>query len=268
MRRPPSGCTSSGSNEPSSATRARQIVTPRPWSSARAPMCGESARTRSTSSTAGRSRSSRRSSARDLLRVGRLPDLLAERRRGVGEHAVEQLDRELGGAFVHGARRRRRARPGTTPARRSGPRRAPSTSRMIVTPVSASPAMSARSTGAAPRQRGRSDGWTFSQSRSSSTSSGTMSPYATATTTSARRDRGPVRGAPARAPECRVAAADSLAGERREPSGPCPAGASGRVSSARDLVPSARRSRTSAPKGAVAATAIGRVNARRGRAAA
>ena len=45
MRRPPSGCTSTGSNDPSSATRARQTVTPRPWRSARAPMCGERART-------------------------------------------------------------------------------------------------------------------------------------------------------------------------------------------------------------------------------
>ena len=58
IRRPPSGWTSTGSNDPSPATWARQIVRLRPWSSARAPMCGESARTRSTSSTAGRSRSS------------------------------------------------------------------------------------------------------------------------------------------------------------------------------------------------------------------
>ena len=43
---------------------------------------------------------------------------------------------------------------------------------MIVTPVSTSPAMSARSTGAAPRQRGRSDGCTFSQSRSPSSGLG------------------------------------------------------------------------------------------------
>ena len=38
--------------------------------------------------------------------------------------------------------------------------------RMIETPVSASPAMIARSTGAAPRQRGSSDGWTLSISKS------------------------------------------------------------------------------------------------------
>ena len=40
---------------------------------------------------------------------------------------------------------------------------------MIVTPLSVSPAMIDRSTGAAPRQRGRSDGCTLSQGRSSST---------------------------------------------------------------------------------------------------
>ena len=41
----PAGCTSSGTSSPSS-TRAFQIVSGRPWSSARAPMCGDSARTR------------------------------------------------------------------------------------------------------------------------------------------------------------------------------------------------------------------------------
>ena len=74
MRRTPSGgrppgCTSSGSNVPSSPTRARQTVTLRPSSSARAPMCGESARTTSTSSRAGRARSRIRSSGSILPRV-------------------------------------------------------------------------------------------------------------------------------------------------------------------------------------------------------
>ena len=46
----PSGCTSTGTNAPSSS-RARQIVTRRPCSSVHAPMCGESARTRSQAST-------------------------------------------------------------------------------------------------------------------------------------------------------------------------------------------------------------------------
>ncbi len=52
IRRPPFGCTSSGSNDPSSPTRARQTVTSLPSSCVRAPIWGESARTRSTSSRA------------------------------------------------------------------------------------------------------------------------------------------------------------------------------------------------------------------------
>ena len=47
------------------------------------------------------------------------------------------------------------------PTAHAGPSSRPSVSAMIVTPVSASPAMIARSTGAAPRQRGSSDGWTL-----------------------------------------------------------------------------------------------------------
>ena len=102
----------------------------------------------------------------DLLRVRRaLLRLRLERR--LRQHVVEQLDGE-----------RRRHASYTTPASSSGPignaccaAIGPASSsavvRWIVTPVSASPAMIARSTGAAPRQRGRSDGWTFSQSRSS-----------------------------------------------------------------------------------------------------
>ena len=42
-----------------------------------------------------------------------------------------------------------------------GPLSRPAVSRMIVAPVAASPAMIARSMGAAPRQRGSSDGWTL-----------------------------------------------------------------------------------------------------------
>ena len=64
MRRPPSGCTSSGTSSRSS-TRARQIVIGRPSSSARAPMCGESARIR-RSASAGSARSSCRSAASSL----------------------------------------------------------------------------------------------------------------------------------------------------------------------------------------------------------
>ena len=43
--------------------------------------------------------------------------------------------------------------------------------RMIVTPVSSSPASIARSIGAAPRQRGSSDGWTLSSSCADSSGS-------------------------------------------------------------------------------------------------
>ena len=47
---------------------------------------------------------------------------------------------------------------------------------MIETPVSASPAMIARSTGAAPRQRGSSDGWTLKISYAESSGSLTSTP--------------------------------------------------------------------------------------------
>jgi hypothetical protein len=49
---------------------------------------------------------------------------------------------------------------------------------MIVTPVAPSPASSARSIGAAPRQRGRSDAWTLMQPWRGhpSTSPGRISP--------------------------------------------------------------------------------------------
>ena len=49
---------------------------------------------------------------------------------------------------------------------------------MIVTPVSVSPAMIARSTGAAPRQRGSSDGWTLSHRWRARRPAGTIAPYA------------------------------------------------------------------------------------------
>ena len=62
IRLPPWGWSSSGSKPPSAPTRARQTVTGRPASSVRAPMCGLRARTTRTSSAAGRSRSSHRSS--------------------------------------------------------------------------------------------------------------------------------------------------------------------------------------------------------------
>ena len=130
MRLPPSGCTSSGSNAPSSPTRARQTVTGRPCSSARAPMCGERARTRRTSSSAGRSRSSSAVRGLDLLGVGDAVGRLGhERGTRVGEHGVEQPHRHDRGPREDRAGVVVRADRETPPARRSGRRRAPSPSR-------------------------------------------------------------------------------------------------------------------------------------------
>ncbi len=53
---------------------------------------------------------------------------------------------------------------------------------MIETPVCASPAMIARSIGAAPRQRGSSEGWTFRMSCSESSGSLISAPNAHTTT--------------------------------------------------------------------------------------
>src|SRR5881392_3600925 len=58
----------------------------------------------------------------------------------------------------------------------TGPASRASTVRWIVTPVSSSPARIARSTGAAPRQRGSKDGWTLSHSARSNSSFGIRRP--------------------------------------------------------------------------------------------
>ena len=63
----------------------------------------------------------------------------------------------------------------------TGPASRPAVRRMIATPVSASPAMIARSTGAAPRQRGSSDGWTLSTPKSVSSGSLISAPKAQTT---------------------------------------------------------------------------------------
>ena len=68
--------------------------------------------------------------------------------------------------------RRRRAPIGNASCAAIGPASSASTVSWIVTPVSSSPARIARSTGAAPRQRGSSDGWTLSQSARSSSDGG------------------------------------------------------------------------------------------------
>ena len=97
MRFPPAGCTSSGSNAPSSPTRARQTSR----SPSRAPMCGESARTRFTSSCAGALGSSSRSAGADLLGVRRaVVRLRRELRLVLREHVAQKLRRDLGRARV------------------------------------------------------------------------------------------------------------------------------------------------------------------------
>ena len=50
---------------------------------------------------------------------------------------------------------------GSLSSRHTGPLSRPAVSSMIDTPVVESPAMIARSIGAAPRQRGSSEGWTL-----------------------------------------------------------------------------------------------------------
>src|SRR4051812_46115897 len=75
---------------------------------------------------------------------------------------------------------------GSRPYRQTGPSSKPSFGRMIATPVSSSPAMIARSTGAAPRQRGSNDGWMLSIRCSLSSGSLSNAPNAQTTTASGR----------------------------------------------------------------------------------
>ena len=58
----------------------------------------------------------------------------------------------------------------------TGPASSSSTRRITETALSSSPAMIARSIGAAPRQRGSRDGWTFSQFARSSRLAGISAP--------------------------------------------------------------------------------------------
>ena len=85
-----------------------------------------------------------------------------------------------------------------------------------MTPVSRSPAMSARSTGAAPRQRGSSDGWTFSQSALVEQRLGDQQRRRRRRRPCPRRDR-TRRRAPAGAPRIPSRSAASFAGGAREP---------------------------------------------------
>ncbi len=68
---------------------------------------------------------------------------------------------------------------------RTGPVSRLASRRMMLTPVTWSPAKIARSTGAAPRHRGRSEKWAFSMGVLSRRAAGTIRPYATTTPSSA-----------------------------------------------------------------------------------
>ena len=98
---------------------------------------------------------------RDLVRVRGVRLVL----RGAGRRLVERPDEQLAAELLQ-ARRERAVRVlggdrlGAPGRNRSAVE--PRATRMIETPVTSSPAMIARSTGAAPRQRGSSDGCTFS----------------------------------------------------------------------------------------------------------
>ena len=66
-------------------------------------MCGDSARTRLSSSSGGRVQSSSRSAA-VIFSAYVTPSSGCGVNSGSGKHLVEQLDRQLGRALVHGAR--------------------------------------------------------------------------------------------------------------------------------------------------------------------
>src|SRR3954454_1695546 len=115
---------------------------------------------------------------------------------------------------------------------------------MIVTPVSSSPAIIERSAGAAPRQRGRSDGWTLSISKSESSGSLMSAPKAQTQTTSGATSamRGSsltLSGWCTSRPSSRARAATGGAVSLR----PRPAGRSGRVTTSEG---GGRRSSTAA----------------------
>src|SRR5581483_8606969 len=243
----PSGCTSTGVNSPWSR-RARQTITRRPSTIVHAPMCGESARTRRHASTG----SSRRSSRSDgpIFSAYVIPSSGCSVNSGSGR--TSQRSRAATSA----------ARAKTAPASSSaaigndscaaiGPASSASTVRWIVTPVTSSPARIARSTGAAPRHRGSSNGCTFNHSAWASSEGGMYSPYAHTTTTSTGSGSSGRDGWCTAIPS-RSAASFAGGGASLRPRPLC---ASGRVTRYATGSSCERRSRTSAPIGAVAATA-------------
>src|SRR6266511_977409 len=173
IRRRPSGCTSISSSSPST-TRVRQTVRDRPSIVALAPMCGESARTRLWTSTAGRDRSSSRSAA-VIFSAYVTPSSGCGRNSGFGSTS------SINSTATSAARAKTAPASSSAPIPNArcaaiGPASSSLTVSWMVTPVSASPAMIDRSTGAAPRQRGSSEGCTLSQSGSSSRLSGISRP--------------------------------------------------------------------------------------------
>ena len=233
--------------------RALQIVTRRPWSIAQAPMCGESARTR-------RQRVERVGEV-ELAVGGRRSSRHRSRLRPAGARTAAPAARRRGDSTATSAERAKIGPASSVgPIAKAscaaiGPASSALTVSWIVTPVVSSPARIARSTGAAPRQRGSSDGWTLSQSELARAGRGDQEPVGADDDRVDRvgRQLGPLG---LDAPGCR--------GARRPPSRaaraslrPRPRGASGRVSrKAISWLRRPSRSSTSAPKDAVAATAI------------
>ena len=119
----------------------------------------------------GAAGSSVRSAGADLLGVGHALLGLLARARALVERAQQQV-----GAELLQARRERAvgvvgARSARGPRGRPGRVSRPAVRRMMRRRSRSSPAMIARSTGAAPRQRGSSDGWTLRSSCSESSGS-------------------------------------------------------------------------------------------------
>ncbi len=85
-----------------SRSRAFQITSGRPSTTARAPMCGDSARTWFTSSATGRVRSRSRSAA-VIFSAYVAPSAGWGAEHGLGQHVADQACGNLGRARVHGA---------------------------------------------------------------------------------------------------------------------------------------------------------------------
>ena len=141
----------------------------------------------------------------------------------------------LPGAPPTGHNRWRRVGPGVrrpSPPHRSGwrPRRRsarcsrPASTAMRQTPVSESPSRRARSTGAAPRHRGRSEKWRLTIGSRSSTATGMIRPYATTTPSSAPTAGGVVQVVADRETTGGGRGLDR-AGEQRAPPAATPVGA-------------------------------------------